>query len=302
MATQAELRQRTYDYLYGSFPTESPFVTQITAAYTSGATTINVLDGEQWEVNDIGENPNTGEQFLVLSIATNALTVSRGWAGTTAAASSGTDDLIYKNPRFSQKKVDDALDTAIKFLELWGIHGFAQGTITRANPKEFYEVSETDLIPQLGVLKVYEVIQNSEIPRALPFRYQFNLGTGPTEYGSTGSGVYIGDWGETADTEDVHFVYAKKLDSVADLSPRQEELAVLGAVVSLLGGTIIPATHDPGARSDRTVQPGQTSRDVRHFQGRFITEARMETAQLAVERQRMLQEAAKHTRARRWVN
>ncbi|MCI0529089.1 MAG: hypothetical protein L0Y56_16760, partial [Nitrospira sp.] len=76
----------------------------------------------------------------------------------------------------------------------------------------------------------------------------------------------------------------------------------IGAVANLLGATISPATHDPGARTDRTVQPGQTSRDVRYFQGRFITEARQEAAILAVERQHLLKKNPRYARARRWVS
>ena len=34
MATAAAIRQRIYDNLYGSFPTEAPFVTTLTATYT----------------------------------------------------------------------------------------------------------------------------------------------------------------------------------------------------------------------------------------------------------------------------
>lgn len=302
MAFNPQITQRTFDYLYGSFPTESPFVTQITASYTGSATTISVLDGDQWEVNDIGENPETGEQFLVLSISTNDLTVSRGWAGTTAAASSGTDDLIYKNPRFTIQKVEDSLTSALKMIELWGVHSFGHGTITRADPKKFYELSETDVIPQLGVLKVYAVESNTEVPYTLPFRYQYHLGTGPTELTDTGTGIHIGDWGQVKDGEDAHFIYAQRIVDTDVITERQEELVILGGIVILLGGTIIPATHDPGARSDRTVQPGQTSRDVRHFQGRFISEVRMETAELAVQRQRILHEPVRSTRARRWVN
>lgn len=302
MATQAEIRQRVYDYLFGTFPTEAPFVSRLAASYSSGASSITVLDDTQWEINDIVENTETGEQFLVVAKpGADVLTVINAWAGTTAAASVGTDDVLYKNPRFTRKKVDDGIDTAIKMLESWGVHGYGHGTITRANPKEFYELAETDIIPTMGVLKVYEVLQNSEIPRTLPFRYQFSLGTGPAEY-STGIGVVMGDWGETADTESVHFIYAKKLDAVGDLLERQEELAVVGAVVVLMGGTIVPATHDPGQRSNRTIQPGQTSRDVRHFQARFISEARMESGLLSVERSRMLTEVPGFTRARRWVN
>lgn len=300
MATTAEIRQRVYDYLFGSFPTESPFVSRLAASYASGATSITVLDDTEWEVNDVVENIETGEQFMVVAKpGADVLTVIPAWAGTTQAASVGNDDVLYKNPRFSQKKVDDAVSSAIKMLESWGIHAFGHGTITRADPAEFYELTETDVIPHMGVLKVYEVLENNA-PRTLPFRYEFHFGIGPAEYSTTGTGVRIGDWGQTANTGLVHFVYAKQLDAVADLTERQEELVILGACVILMGGTIVPATHDPGARTDRTVAPGQTSRDVRYFQARFISECRMESALLSVERQKMLTEYARFSRARRW--
>jgi hypothetical protein len=301
MATQAEIRQRVYDYLFGAFPTEAPFVTRLATSYASGATSVTVLDDEQWEVNDVLENTETSEQFMVVAKpGADVLTVIPSWAGTTAAASVGTDDVLYKNPRFTVKKVDDAITSAIKMLELWGVHAFAQGTITRVNPQDFYELAETDIIPQLGVLRLYEVIEQTELPSTLPFRYQFHYGAGPAEY-STGTGLFVQDWGQTANGEAVYFVYAQRL-TMGTLSERQEELVVLGATVILMGGTIIPATHDPGKRTDRTTPPGQTSRDVRHFQGRFISETRMEAAQLAVERQHMLHETPLYSRARRWVS
>lgn len=302
MATAAAIRQRIEDNLYGAFPTESPFVTRLTASYTANDTTISVLDGTQWEVNDVVENIETGEQLKVISISTNDLTVVPAWAGTTATNSVGTDDVLYKNPRFTQAKLDKAVTAVLAALAKWGIHVFGTGTITRADPKVFYEISDTDIFNPYGVLKMYTVLANSEIPAAIPFRYQFQLGTDTTEY-SVGQGVHIGHFGDTADGDsEIVYVYAQKIDAVTDLLARQEELVVVGATASLLGGTIAPATHDPGARSDRTTQPGQTSRDVRHFQGRFFTEARVEAANLAVERQKMLHESPHYSRARRWVN
>lgn len=301
MATQAAIRQRIYDYLYGAFPTESPFVSRLGASYTSGATSITVLDGTQWEVNDVCENTETGEQFKVISISGNVLTVIPGWAGTTQANSSGTDDVLYKNPRFTQQKLDDAITATLAEFERWGIHVFGTGSFVRADPKVFYELSETDIIDHIGVLKVYHVMTNSEYPAAIPFRYQYNLGTSPAEY-SQGQGIHVGHFGDTSDTDTIYYLYAQKVDAVGDLLTRQEELCVVGAVAILMGGTIAPTTHDPGARTDRTVSPGQTSRDVRYFRGRFITEARLETAELSVERQRMVHEAVPFVRARRWVS
>jgi len=302
MATAAAIRQRIYNNLYGAFPTESPFVSTLSASYTDAEGEIDVLDGTQWAVNDVVENTETGEQMKVLSIATNALTVVHGWNGTATAASAGTDDVLYKNPRFTQAQLDDAVTAVMAELENWGVHVFGTGTITRADPKTFYGLSDTDILNPYGVLKMYTVLANSEIPAAIPFRYQFELGTDPTEY-SVGQGVHIGHFGDTSDGDsEIVYVYAKKIDATTDLLARQEELVVLGATANVLGMSIGPATHDPGARTDRTTQPGQTSRDVRYFQGRWFTAVRAEAAQLAVERSKMLHEPPHYTRARRWVS
>ena len=303
MAALADIVQRVKENLYGAFPTEAPFVTTLAASHDDSETGITVLDDEQWEINDIGENASTNEQWIVLAKAgSDVLTVKRGWNGTTAAASSGSDDVILKNPRFTYQKISNEITNTLLALERWGVHVFGVGTITRADPKTFYEVTETDIIPHMGVLKVYSVLDNSDAPNPIPFRWQYHLGTGPSEYSSTGNGVYIGDWGDVANTEDAHFIYAQRIDATTDLLSRQEETVVQGATAGLLGATIIPATHDPGSRSDRTTQPGQTSRDWRHFQGRFIADVRQEAGLLSVERQKFLQETPRHTRARRWVN
>jgi hypothetical protein len=303
MATAAAIRQRVRNYLYGVFPTEAPFVSRITASYTNVATSVTVFEDDYWEVNDILENPATEEQMIVLAKpGANVLTVSRGWNNTTNLASVGTTDNVYKNPRFTVDQIDVAIDQVIASLEQWGIHIHGQGAIVRVDPKEFYELTETDILEDIGVYKVYEVDDNYEFPRALPFRYQHSLGIGPVEYTTTGHGVHVLDWGNRNNGESVFFLYAKKIDNVTDLLTRQEELVVVGAAGLLLGATVIPATHDPGARTDRTVPPGQTTRDVRYLQGRFFTEARLEEGKLAVERKKSVHETPRYARARRWVS
>lgn len=302
MATLSDLTKRVRQNLYGSFPTESPFITQLGDSHDDSTSSIEVLDDDQWEINDIGENVETDEQFLVLAKpGSDVLTVSRGFNGTTPAASDGSDDLIRKNPRFDGEFIAQAIQDTLDTLELWGIHTFGQTTVTRADPEFFYELEETDILDTYGVLRVYEVgsVTSDDRPRTLPFRYAQKLGTGPSEY-DEGQGLTILDWGGTNDGDDVHVVYAQKTNSVDDLLTRQETLVVNGALSVLLGGTIIPATHDPGARSDRTTPPGQTSRDVRFFQGQFITGARREAANLGVERVNLLSEPTRHARARRW--
>ena len=305
MTATAIMVERVRANLYGAFPTDSPFVTTLSAAYTDAEGVIDVLDEDDWAVGDTVENTETGELMKVLSVTTDSshvLTVVHGWMGTDTAASAGTDDVLFKNPRFTQEKIETAIQYTLDNLEDWGIHGFGHGTIVRADPKEFYELDDGDIFHPYGVLKVYEVLANSELPRALPFRFEFGLGTGPSEYSSEGEGVHMLDWGATADTGTVHYIYAQKYTNIQTLTVMQEEIVELGATASVLGGAIAPATQDPGARTDRTIQPGQIARDVRHFQGLYFLKARSESGHVATERQKLLRESVRMTRSRRWVS
>lgn len=301
MATEAQLKQRVRDYLYGAYPTDSPFYAQLGASYTSGTTSITVDDGANWDAGDILENLGTEEQFYVKSVSGAVLTVIPGFGGTTQAASAGADDTIVKNPRFSAAQIDSALDRSLKSLNNWGIHGFAQGSFVRNDmQKDFWEVAEVDIDPVYRVLEAYYVETNNEVPRPLPFRNRADLGSGPTEY-TGGEGILILGWGEVSEGESVHYIYAQVYDDVTEpVEGEEEELLVLGACVLLMGGTIAPATQDPGARTDRTVQGGQTSRDVRFFQGEFFQRVRTQAAKVAIQREKFRPSTVRYARARRW--
>lgn len=297
MATAAEIRQRIYNNLYSPFPNEAPWVTLLGASHDNSTTSVSVLDGTNWSAGDILENMTTGEQMKVISKSTNTLTVVRGWAGTTKAASTGSDDPVVKNPRFTQAQLDDAVASVLSQLEGWGIHNYADATLTRVTPQTTYlfdtDLSVTDVHPSYGALRVSYERDNTKRLQTLPF---FFYRDSDDQY------IEIADWGEVGNGEDVTVTYAKLIDNVADLMVRQEELVVVGACALLLGATIVPSTHDPGSRTDRTVAPGQTSRDVRYFQGRFFTEARVEAALLSVERGRLMPQNRRTARARRWVS
>ena len=304
MAAAADIRNRIYDNLYGSFPTDTPFVTTLTATYTDAEGVIDVLDEENWEVGDVVENTATGEQMKVLSVTTDGsdiLTVVHGWAGTATAAAVASDDVLYKNPRFTQKKLDDSVTATLLDLGNWGIHVFGTGTITRADPITTYDIADTDIVKSLGILKLYIATTDSELIEVLPFRWFYNIDTTPTVWDENIQ-LHVLDFGTTKDTDKLFYTYAQEISTTALLLPRQEELIVVGATAIVMGSAIAPATQDPGARTDRTVQPGQMSRDVRFFQGQFFTGIRHEAAVLSVERQKMIQEIARFTRARRWVN
>jgi hypothetical protein len=64
------------------------------AGYTSAVTTINVVTGTVFFVSALVAVPRTGEIMFVSSIATNALTVIRGYSGSTAAALVANEPLL----------------------------------------------------------------------------------------------------------------------------------------------------------------------------------------------------------------
>lgn len=66
------------------------------AGYTASVTTINVDDGSLLRAGDIIENQTTAEYMYITAVVTNALTVVRGFAGTTASAITAAVHKIQK--------------------------------------------------------------------------------------------------------------------------------------------------------------------------------------------------------------
>jgi len=298
--TVAALRQKVYNYLYGAQPQERPFTSAITSSYVAADGTIDVIDGADWSENDVVENETTGEKMLVLSVATNTLTVSRAYEDTTAADSTGTADRVRKNPRWSQYEIDDAVEASIYGLEAWGIHVWGTGSITYDSTVEFIEITDTDIMKQYGVLDLYYQETDTLIPRGLPFRQITQISSDPTGWNASGIGLQILGWGDVSSSKPTaYYTYAKIPADATALLDRQVEIVALGAAVLLLGMSIAPRTQDPGVFSDRTVQPGQGMRDARWYQGEYFIRARAEAGQLAVERQN-LPGTVRQNRARRW--
>lgn len=291
MATEASIRQRIYNYVTGLYPTDRPFETTLTGSYTTG-TTIAVVDGTDWAEGDILENATTGELMRVISVSSNNLTVSRAYGGSTQANSTGTDDLLRKNPRWSRTEVDNAITESLNALSDWGIHGFSTGSITLAASQYYYELSDTDIDETYGVLAVYYVEDTTKQPIYLPFRQDYTLDTTDADW-SQGRGITLLSKGDRATTDSVYYTYAQSYHydtnnntTLGKLLTEHEELVVLGAVTRLLGHTVLPYTQDPGARTDRTVASGQLARDGRWFQGEYYIKIRSAASRLVVMRQR----------------
>ena len=306
MADTAELRRRVRQYLYGANPTERPFETLVTEALDNSETDVDVTDGNDWAVGDIAESVETGEQMYVTGVSTNTLTVIRG-VGAVAAAAVTINTRLRRSPRFTTDQIDQAITNTLNNLSSAGIHGFSTGSLTIVANQYYYGLTETDIDDTYGVLSVYYVSTDGhELPTTIPHRRHSELSTSPAEW-SQSHGVTLINHGDLEAGDTAYYTYAQSLNfdtdldtTIAKLLVPQEEIVVLGAVTSLMGMTIIPATHDPGARTDRTVQPGQTSRDARWYQGQFFIRSREEAARLAVLRKQVAPGSVRTARVRRW--
>ena len=306
MATVATIRQRIYEYLYSAFVNDRPFETLLGEALDNSETDVDVTDGGDWGPGDIAEVVETGEQMLVLSVATNTLTVTRAYGAisATAAADAGR---LRKNPRFSQDQMDSALSDVLNGLEGRGVHGFNVGTITFVAGVMYYEISDTDVDPVHGVIAVYYVNDDTKAPVPLPFTEQFELSTADADW-SQGRGVRLLSKGDRSTTaSDIYYTYAQSLNfdtnlttTIAKVLTQQEELLVIGAVSKMIGMTILPMTMDPGQRTDRTTAPGQTVRDGRRFIESYTKLVRIEEARLAVVRGKIAKGSVLGMRVRRF--
>ena len=264
MASATEIRERIFNYAYGSGHGKRPFAHRINGAYTAGGT-VTMDDGAKFTVNDVLEFQPLGMQARVESIATNVLTLDAGLNGT-VDANLADNVTLFNNPRFTIKDADDAVKATLEVLEDYNIFVIGTGTITLVANQFYYDLTDSDIVEPWGVLGLFEQDATDLIPRPLPFHYYAGI---HATLSTSGHGIKVWYWGNSTAGDTLYFTYAKKIDATTDLTTRQEEMVVKGSVAQLMGTDIIPRTMDPGKRTDRTVQPGQTGRDSRWFQAEF---------------------------------
>lgn len=252
--TQASLRQRIKRIVYTQRPALRPYEDRLTAESLAADTTVDVSDGTSWAAGDVVEFSD-GEQALVVSVAANTLTVLRGAFGTTAATqASGTD--ITKNPRFSIQAIDDAIETVIYdlFPRVYVLESVAFGTVVQG--QEWYPISTAGVF---DVLALYYEDPAYDLPFPIN-SWDFRKTLVAAEF-TNAQGLFIAGFNAAQNGEAMYITWKRKISAVTDLLDRQEPLVALGATYYLLGGQSVARTHDPGQRTDRTVQPGQDGRD-----------------------------------------
>lgn len=294
MATQSTMRQRVRNKLYSLVPPYRPFADTLndTLAASAADVTVTVTLGGSWQAGDIVELPG-GEQLYVTAVSVNNLTVIRAHNGTTLETAA-TGITLLKNPRFDLATIDQSITDCLLALENQGVYAFGYGSLTLVAGQDTYQPAETDI---LDVIALYYEQDTSLDPVAVPFAYKSRLHATPF----TGTHVLIvRGWGEQAAGELLYYTYKQKIDSVTDLLARQEEIVIWGACYRLLLGTVVPETHDPGKRTNRTVQPGQTNRDSARLRFEYMEMVRLEHAILETELAGFLPGDFRIGRGRRW--
>lgn len=107
---------------------------QVTVGGNSAATAISVADSQLWVPKTVLMNETTGEYLFVTAVNGNALTVTRGWAGTTAAtittdhflvAVGNAHEQAASRPEPIVQKGESRLNYVQIFWNGWAISGTA---------------------------------------------------------------------------------------------------------------------------------------------------------------------------------
>lgn len=253
--TAAQIRTAIKDELFGAGVTERPFETLLTAISLAADDTLDVLDGDAWDVGDIGEFAD-GEQVFVKSVALNVVTVVRGWNGTTAA-DRAVDDVLTKNPKWTIKQIDQAFDWVLQDLRP-DVYDLETKELTYDPSTRWYDLSAAGDDRIYDVLTVYYKPTNEDHPASIDaWMYQRDVSSA----GFTAThGLIVPQSIQITSGSTFYALVKKEIQAVGDLADNMKSMVVMGAVYHLLGASDIRRLHDPGKRTDRTVQPGSEAR------------------------------------------
>lgn len=252
--TQASLRTAVRLRVETSEPRLRPYQTVLTNSPGGAGTTFGVGDGDAWEAGDLIEGP-LGELSLVLSKATNDLTVRRA-VGQVAAETAAADDVMRKNPRFSIDQIDVELGASVRSLRGNGLYELATEEITYDRGEDWYDVADTAMEKVVGVWYV-----DSDAQFRIPF-FQFK-----TDPQADQPKLWIS---ASQYSGNISVLYRKPYAAVTDLSDAVADIVTYEAVYKLMGIANVGSTADPGRRTDRTTQGGQEGRDSIWYLREFI--------------------------------
>lgn len=248
---------------------DNPFQTACTEAMDASETGLDVASTTKFDVGDIVEFQDDGEQCLVTALASSTeLTVVRGFNGTTAAThSSGV--LTAKNPVFSYLQIEGAIAETLR--DLWP-HCYKEVnySITPVIGQKWYELDDAadntcTAVELSTVTQIYGATGQERImyygarrTGAYPVNLEFNV---PSSLSGSTVAVYLPYLRHTTNTINVNAI-AKLTATVSngnysDLTDGVEVDCVMYLAMSKLVAwtDISRATQEDVSMSDESVRP-----------------------------------------------
>jgi hypothetical protein len=295
MATLQNLRARVQRLAYSSLPFLRPFRDALKSGITSGTTVFGVTNEDDWDAGDILVFQDNGEECVVVSVTsdnTNQITVRRGAYGTIPTSHPAASE-FEKNPRFTIREIDDAIEVTIQ--DLWPqVFKLATGSFTFSPNTYWYPISDSDC---LEVLTLYYEDPTYVSPRPLNSWF-FRRELDAAEFVEP-QGIFLPSGQGINDGQTVFYTYKKRISDPSELLTRQERIVILGAVAHLLAAEDVARSYDPGRMTDRTVQPGQNIRDSVWYLRTYALAKRQEELLLKTQIERI--PTSRHAeRIRRW--
>jgi hypothetical protein len=216
---------------------------ETTSTTTTTSTTVAVPDGTLWETGAIGEW-QTGtvgyEQFLVVSVAANNLTVVRGYNGTTAETHA-SGDRVVRDPLYSGRQIQQALTAELQ--NLWPfVYKTGDVDLTPSATAVWYDLNAATV----GIVRAYQVHgANSEaIGRfglrsgELPFEVDYVL---PAGLVASTKGIRF-QYGLYHPTNHVHVIDMRVITGTSDI-PDDGQFPVADCLIWLAAGRLVEATE-----------------------------------------------------------
>ena len=242
MAAVSTLVDRIYrDFL--NKPDDLAAFSRLDGAITDSATSLTYEDGlfsvEEENLLEAGALVEINQELMLVTDAnpsTRVLTVSRGYAGTTAAAHSDKDN-IFLNPTFPRKSVFDAVSDNISRLypSLYNV------TTTNVVANTTYQE-----VPASTVEILTSYVQNASGEQYTSAGIELLRDFPPS---STNTAVQFYN---TTNGKTVHLVVKRKfvrptdetsdIETVCLVAPEYEQIVMVGAVADIVGATDIDAT------------------------------------------------------------
>ena len=242
MAAVSTLVDRIYrDYL--NKPDDLAAFSRLEGLITDSATSLTYEDGlfsvEEENLLEAGALVEIDQELMLVTDAnpsTRVLTVSRGYAGTTAAAHSDKDN-IFLNPTFPRKSVFDAVSDNISRLypSLYNV------TTTNVVANTTYQE-----VPASTVEILTSYVQNASGEQYTSAGIELLRDFPPS---STNTAVQFYN---TTNGKTVHLVVKRKfvrptdetsdIETVCLVAPEYEQIVMVGAVADIVGATDIDAT------------------------------------------------------------